>query len=86
LAVSGQTAEAREIAQQLIKESKKRYVSSYHIALVYAGLRDGAATMYWLEKAFEERDNWLVWLGVHPAFDSVRNLPEFGELLRRVGL
>jgi TolB-like protein/Flp pilus assembly protein TadD/predicted Ser/Thr protein kinase len=86
LGVSGENVEAREIAHQLIKESRKRYVSSYHIALVYAGLRDGAATMYWLEKAFEERDNWMVWLGVHPAFDSVRNLPEFGELLKRVGL
>ncbi len=86
LAVSGQTAEAHEIAQRLIDQSEKHYVSSYHIALIYSGLGDGAATMHWLEKAFEERDNWLVWLGVHPAFDSVRNLPEFGELLRRVGL
>ncbi|MCX6831837.1 MAG: protein kinase [candidate division Zixibacteria bacterium] len=86
LGVSGQSAEAREIAQRLIDQSEKHYVSSYHIALVFAGLGDGAATMHWLEKAFNERDNWLVWLGVHPAFDSVRNLPEFGELLRRVGL
>jgi len=86
LGVSGQSAEAREIARRLIDLSEKQYVSSYHIALVYSGLGDGAATMHWLEKAFEEKDNWLVWLGVHPAFDSVRNLPEFGELLRRVGL
>ncbi len=86
LAVNGQTAEAREIAERLISESRERYVSSYHIAVVYAGLKDGTTTMHWLEKAFEERDNWLVWLGVHPAFDSVRGLPGFGELLKRVGL
>ncbi len=86
LAAAGEMDEARRILGQLIDLAQKRYVSSYHIALPYGGFGDADNCILWLEKAFAERDNWMVWLGVHPGFDPVRKDPRFVDLVRRVGL
>ena len=86
LSAAGKHDEARRTIDELVSLSATRYVSSYHIALPYAGLGDADHAIIWLEKAFEERDNWMVWLGVHPGFDAIRTDPRFQALIRRVGL
>jgi hypothetical protein len=41
----------------------------------------------WLERAYAERVSALpIMLVAHPAFDSLRDDPRFGNLLRRMGL
>jgi len=85
-AAVGDLSEAKRILNKLVELSRTRYVSAYHIALPYGGLGDADNAILWLEKAFEERDNWMVWLAVHPAFDPVRSDPRFADLVRRVGL
>jgi hypothetical protein len=42
--------------------------------------------MRWLERAYAERDPWLVWLKVNPCFDLIRADIRFVDLMRRVGL
>ncbi len=42
--------------------------------------------MAWLERAYEERSSWIVWVKVEPRFDSVRSDPRFVSLLRRMRL
>ena len=54
--------------------------------LVHAGLGDGARALELLDRAGEERDVWLTWLGVEPRFDTLRGEPRLKELMRRVGL
>ncbi len=66
--------------------SKHRYVSPYLFALVYAGLGDKDQTFAQLEKAFQDRSFFLIWLKVEPQFDSLRDDPRFQDLLRRIGL
>ena len=39
-----------------------------------------------LEQALAERDIWMVFLGVHPAFRSLQGDPRLADLLRRIGL
>ena len=52
--------------------------------LAAAGDVDGA--FHWLEKAWELRDQWLVFLQVDPRFDALADDPRFDDLARRVGL
>ena len=42
--------------------------------------------MTWLERAYEERSSWLVWIKVEPRFDRLRSEPRFDSLLRRMRL
>src|SRR5215471_6252842 len=51
--------------------SKRRYVSSYHMAMIYAGLREKDQAFEWLEKAYQERSDLLVYLKVEPRLDSL---------------
>lgn len=85
-AVSGKSAEALDIIQQLKGLRKQRYVSPYFIALVYVALGDWNAAFEWLEQAYQSRDEWLLWLGVEPKLDPLRSDPRFQDLLRRIGL
>ncbi len=39
-----------------------------------------------LEQAYEVRDHWLCWIGVNPAFDSVRSNARFKTLMKKIGL
>jgi len=67
-------------------KAKQRYVSSYAIATVYAGLGDRDKAFEWLEKAYDERSPGLTWLKAEPMLDSIRSDPRYAILLRRIGL
>jgi serine/threonine-protein kinase len=86
LAMTGRHDEARRMLDELLRMAGERYVSPYFIAEIYRGLGEIDRTFEWLEKAYEDRSDWLVWLGVEPALDSLRSDPRFIDLMRRVGL
>ncbi|MCI0389602.1 MAG: protein kinase [Acidobacteria bacterium] len=65
---------------------KKRYISPYALAEDYMMLGDQEAALVWLEKAIEDRDDYLTFLGVDPVMDPLREDPRFKALLRRVRL
>jgi len=85
-AVSGQPQEAERILDELKLSSHQRYVPPYNIAMIYNGLGNSDETLRWLEKAYEERDVHLVFLGVDPRWDSLRSDPGFIGLLKRTNL
>lgn len=85
-AIFGNKDEARAILDKLAVESKQSYVSPFDIALVYTGLGEIDQAFEWLEKAYEDRMGWLIWLNVEPKWDSIRADPRFKDLLRRIGL
>jgi serine/threonine protein kinase/Tfp pilus assembly protein PilF len=85
-ALSGEKAEARRIAHELQKRSKKEYVSDYWLATIYVALGDNNQAFQLLDKAFTERSQWLVQLKVDPRFANLRSDPRFPDLLRRIGL
>jgi TolB-like protein/DNA-binding winged helix-turn-helix (wHTH) protein/Tfp pilus assembly protein PilF len=64
--------------------AQKRYVTSYGVALVHAGLGDAAETLLSLRKAYDERSHWMVWLRLDPRWKSVRADPQFAKLEREV--
>ena len=86
LASAGKKSEATKILEDLLERSRTRYLPSYWIALVYTGLGDHDQALAWLERAYEERSSWLVWIKVEPRFDGLRSDPRFVSLLRRMRL
>jgi serine/threonine-protein kinase len=85
-AVSGRREEAQKILRELQDQTKQRYVLPYAIALIYMGLDEKDRTFEWLEKAYEERSGWLVFLNISPLFDPLRDDSRFGQLLKKIGL
>ncbi len=85
-AVRGEREEALKIVTELRDTSVGKYVSSFAVAAVYAGFGDKELTLDWLEKAYEERGTWMIFLNVHPYFDFLRAEPRFQNLLRKMGL
>lgn len=83
-ALLGNRDEAVRILHEATKLSKKRHISPYAIALIYAGLGEKDRAFAWLERAYAERSNWLVGLKVDPRVDNLRSDPRFAELLRRM--
>ncbi len=85
-ALAGQRDKAQKALDELREMSKQRYVSPYLIAVVYAGLGDKDQAFAWLEKAYQDRSFFLIWLNVEPRFDSLRDDSRFADVVRRVGL
>lgn len=84
--VSGKKADAQRILDTLRSLAPKKFVTSYGVALVHAGLDEKDQTFLWLNKAFQERSNWLVWLKTDPRWNSIRSDKRFIELVNKVGL
>lgn len=85
-AVSGQPAAAHKILSQLQQMSKDQYVPSLYIAMVHTGLGDKNEAFAWLDKAYAERCEYLVYLPTDPMADPLRSDPRFPALLQRLGL
>ena len=67
-------------------ERAKQGINLHGLAENYARLGEQDQTLYWLEKAFEQRE---VMITVHirnPFWDGFRSDPRFAELVRRMGL
>lgn len=84
--VSGNKVEAQKILDSLTSLSSNRFVTSYGVALVYAGLGENDKAFLWLNKAYDERSQWLVWLKGDPRWVPLRSDKRFSVLVNRVGL
>jgi tetratricopeptide (TPR) repeat protein len=85
-AVSGQGDKARKIEAQLEQLSKRRYVAALYIAMIWTGLGDRDQAFRWLDRAYDEDCEYLVYLQTEPMADPLRGDPRFAELLRKLGL
>jgi TolB-like protein/tetratricopeptide (TPR) repeat protein len=83
---SGDKAEAHKVLEKLIRMTGDRYVSPYYMAAVYAGMGEPDQGLTWLERAYEDRSDLLVYLGIEPMFESLHSHPRFVKLLKQIGL
>jgi len=81
-----QRAEALKILRELEALSKRERVSPAYIARIHIGLGEKDRAFEWLRKAYEERSDHLLSIGVDPVYDPLRSDPRFIELLRGIGL
>ncbi len=83
-AARGSRDEAGKIIAELADESTGTFVSGYDIATIYSTLGDKPAAWDALHKAVDQRAEFITWLKVDPAMDSLRDEPEYQELLATV--
>jgi serine/threonine-protein kinase len=69
-----------------LQDWEENSLPSFLVAQGYALIGDKEKAFVWLEKAYQERVDLLVWLNVDPGFDSLRPDPRFESLVQRVGL
>jgi tetratricopeptide (TPR) repeat protein len=82
----GKKREAFEVLDTLNSLTSRQFVTSYGIALVFTGMGDKDKTFDWLNKAYDERSNFLVWLHRDPRWASIRSDKRYTELARKLGL
>jgi eukaryotic-like serine/threonine-protein kinase len=85
-AASHQEGEARKILDQLKERSLQTYVQPMWMAVIHIALGEKDQAFAWMQKAYDDRSAWLVYLKVDPLFDGVRTDPRFTGLMGRVGL
>ena len=81
---SGDTEAARQTLIEIDRLSANGYVPPVFLAVTYAWLRDHQAALNLLERAYAQRDGYLVVAKVAPMFDPLRDHPRFQQLLRRM--
>ena len=85
-AVKGDCGVASVLLQALQRIGEHRYVPSYHLALVHAGLGQHDHVFALLEKACVERDPMLLNVGLDHRFAPLREDARFTKLMERLRL
>jgi TolB-like protein/DNA-binding winged helix-turn-helix (wHTH) protein/Tfp pilus assembly protein PilF len=85
-AKSGRRSDAEKILKDLQAESQRKYVSGYFVSWVCIGLGKKDEAIQWLERAYQQKDYQLTWMGAEPLLDPLRSDTRFLDLLRRLGL
>jgi len=82
---AGRRVEALKVADELSQLSRGQYVSPIYGAMIFMGLGDHPRALDLLERAYDERSDWIMQLNVEPEFDPLRSEPRFRALLLRAG-
>ena len=80
----GNRAEGEKLLVDLQSKAKSEYVSPYYFAIVCIGLGRHEQAIDWLEKAFADRSNGLVFMKVEPELDDLRSDPRFIALQQKL--
>jgi serine/threonine-protein kinase len=83
---SGRKDEALKVLEELQELAKSQYVPPYFLAAIHVALEQRDQAFQYLEKAYEDRDPWLVYLMVDPMFDTVRSDSRLTAMLAKVGM
>jgi hypothetical protein len=84
LALSGELEEANLIVQGLKIFSQQAEISRFRQALLAVALGDTERSLSLMTLAVENREAELLWIGVDPRFDPIREQTVFKELVNKV--
>jgi len=85
-AMAGETGEARKLAEEVEKNWKTDGAAAFWLAAVYAYLGEKDTAFEWLERAFEVRAPFLVFLKIMWTHHHLRGDPRFDALVKRIGI
>jgi len=81
---AGRKREAVKLIDELKERSGQHHISASLFAEAYLGLGEKDEAMAWLERAYEERDQWMVYIKSFPGWDALRPEPRFQAIVRRM--
>jgi hypothetical protein len=82
----GSATQCEQGLDTLRKLAHKRYVPAAYFAALHLRLKRKSEAFAWIEKAIDERSNWLNYLNVEPLFDFLRSDKRLRDAARRVAL
>jgi len=82
--LQGRKDKAEALIKELKETARHQYVSGFFLAEAYAGLGQHDQAITWLERAYEQHDEWMVFANSYPGLDRLRAEPRFRALMRRM--
>src|SRR5215469_11451024 len=82
--LEGRKNEAEKLIDEMREMARHQYVSGFFFAEAYVGLGQKDQAVTWLERAYDEHDQWMVFIDAYPGFDRLQSEPRFQALLRRM--
>jgi tetratricopeptide (TPR) repeat protein len=86
LALAGDAAEAHALLECLRQRATQSYVPPTSFAWIHLGLAEIDSAFEWLDRAVEDRDQFIMPIKSYWFFDSIRSDPRFAALLRKMRL
>lgn len=84
--LAGRRLEARAALAELLSDRGERLVNPWAAARACAAAGELEWAFAWLDRAIDQRSSSVIFLGVAPLFDPLRDDPRFATCLRRIGL
>lgn len=83
--LSGQQTKASEFRRQFQQLIQGGQAQPWQMALLYIQVQpDSDKAIEWLNKAYDQRNAWMMSAKVSPDFDPIRSDPRFQDLIRRM--
>ena len=82
--LAGRKREAMKLIDELRERARKQHISDSLFAEAYIGMGQRDEAMAWLERAYEQHDQWMVYIKSYPGWDALRSEPRFHTLVRRM--
>lgn len=83
---AGQREKALRVLSDLVEMKEERYVSSYFLAVVHAGLNNKDQAFALLDKAFEEHADSVAGMKISVFLGNLHSDPRYAALVRRLNL
>ncbi|HYM23106.1 MAG TPA: tetratricopeptide repeat protein, partial [Vicinamibacterales bacterium] len=85
-ALTGRSADARQILISLLARASSSYVDPFYIAITYTSLGDREHAFEWLDKCIDGRSVYATFFTREATLDRLRSDSRFAALVARVGL
>jgi TolB-like protein/DNA-binding winged helix-turn-helix (wHTH) protein/Flp pilus assembly protein TadD len=82
--LAGRKRQAQKLTDELKEMARHRYVAPSLFVNAYLGLGDKDKALTYIEKGYEEHDQWFAFLKCASILDPLRSEPRFQAVLRRM--
>ena len=82
--LEGKKHEVKKLIDELREMARHQYVSGFFLAEAFVGLGQKDQAIAWLERAYEEHDQWMFFVASYPGLDPLHSDPHFQDLLYRM--